>query len=170
MKYTHYSRTVVYNYSVEYDWTTNFPLLRERKNVSFHRSPIYYIPNKEGWNAFRFNGHTRKKNETEWWRVLFNASGLRLGCGTLAWQEKRSCPETWTTFMRLQEKAYDDMLLFYSQQDMKAGKANSTIYFLVYMGMLDKVTYHMVVIFGIEINSAEVFAEVAGIYIPNQGF
>ena len=72
--------------------------------------------------------------------------------------------------MRLQEKAYDDMLLFYSQQDMKAGKANSTIYFLVYMGMLDKVTYHMVVIFGIEINSAEVFAEVAGIYIPNQGF
>ena len=53
---------------------------------------------------------------------------------------------------------------------MKAGKANSTIYFLVYMGMLDKVTYHMVVIFGIEINSAEVFAEVAGIYIPNRGF
>ena len=62
------------------------------------------------------------------------------------------------------------MLLFYSQHDMKAGKANSTIYFFSIYGDADKVAYHMVVIFGIEINSAEVFAEVAGIYIPNRGF
>ena len=53
---------------------------------------------------------------------------------------------------------------------MKAGKANSTIYFFNIYGDADKVAYHMVVIFAIEINSAEVFAEVAGIYIPNRGF
>jgi len=58
------------------------------------------------------------------------------------------------------------MLLFYSQHDMKAGKANSTIYFFSIYGDADKVAYHMVVIFGIEINSAEVFAGWRGVYIP----